>query len=53
VLAVGGDTVQSVENYYQLLNKYAGQTVSFRLDRNGKTMEKQIEIRPYSKKAAP
>lgn len=53
VLAVGGDTVQSEENYYQLLNKYEGQTVSFRLDRNGKTIEKQIEIRPHSKKTVP
>jgi len=50
VLAVGGDAVQSMDNYYQLLNKYEGQSVPFRIDRDGKSIEKQIEIRPYAKK---
>jgi S1-C subfamily serine protease len=53
VLTVGNDTVQSMESYYQLLNKYEGHIITFRLDRDGKTVEKQIEIRPYSKKMVP
>jgi hypothetical protein len=48
VLAVGSDTVQSMENAQLLFDKHEGQTVPFRLARDGKIIEKQIEIRPYN-----
>jgi membrane-associated protease RseP (regulator of RpoE activity) len=44
VLAVGNDKIQSLEDYIRLIDKYEGQTVVFRLDRDGKSLEKQIEI---------
>jgi len=44
VLAVGGERVQSMQHYVQLLKKYEGQTVSFQLDRDGKPVEKHIAI---------
>lgn len=53
ILAVGGDSIQSDTHYIQLLDKFEGQTVSFKLDRDGKRIEKQIEIRKYEKRATP
>jgi len=53
LLSLGEDRVQSMENYYQLLDKYEGRTVALQLDREGKSIQKQIEIHPYSKKTSP
>jgi len=50
LLAMGNDTVQSPESYIKLLDKYEGQTILFRLDRDGKPLEKQIAILAYARK---
>ena len=50
VLAIENDQVQSPESYMQLVNKYEGQMVLFHLDRDGKSLDKQIEILPYAHK---
>jgi membrane-associated protease RseP (regulator of RpoE activity) len=44
LMAIGNDRVQSVESYIRILNKYEGRTAAFHLDRDGKPLEKQIEI---------
>ncbi|MHB8474306.1 MAG: PDZ domain-containing protein [Gammaproteobacteria bacterium] len=49
VLTVNNESVDSVEGYSQLLTKYEGQTVPFRIDRNGKKFNRQIEDIPYKK----
>lgn len=50
VLAVGGESIQSLEHYYKLLDKYEGRSVVFKIDRDGKGLEKQIEIRTLAKR---
>jgi hypothetical protein len=47
VLAIAGESVESSEHYGKLLDKYEGQTVSFKIDRDGVSLEKQIMIRRY------
>lgn len=47
VLSIGGDSIQSVEHFYQLLDKYQGQKPLFKIDRAGSPVEKEIEIRSY------
>lgn len=49
ILAVGGESVQSPEHFIRLLDKYEGRAVAFKIDREGKTLEKQIEILPLKK----
>jgi hypothetical protein len=44
LLAVGKDTIKSGEHYRQLLDKYQGQAPVFKFDRDGKPIEKKIEI---------
>lgn len=51
VLAVAGEPIQSPEHYIQLLDKYEDQSVAFRIDRDGKSIEKQLAIRHYAKPA--
>lgn len=51
VLAIAGESIQSDEHYFQLIDKYEGQTVAFRIDRGGKALEKRLEIRKYPKPA--
>jgi tetratricopeptide (TPR) repeat protein len=45
VLRIGEDIVISVDGYYGLLDKYSGRVVKFVIERDGRTLEKQIEIR--------
>lgn len=45
VLAIAGESVQSPQQYGALLNKYEGQTVTFRIDRAGTSIEKEILIK--------
>lgn len=52
ILGIGTDSVQSVEHFYKLLDKYQGQTTVFKIDRGGKHIEKNIEILSYSNKAS-
>ncbi len=49
VLTIAGEDVDSVRGYIHLLQKYVGQSVVFRIDRGGKTIEKKILIQPYKK----
>jgi hypothetical protein len=51
VLAIENDQVQSPENFIQIISKYEGQNVVFHLDRDGKLLDKQIEILPLAHKA--
>lgn len=51
VLSIGGDSIQSVEHFYQLLDKYQGQKPLFKIIRDGVPIEKQIEIRSYETQA--
>jgi hypothetical protein len=44
LLVMGGEVVQSVDQYRELLTKNAGKRVSLLLDRNGRTMVKQVEV---------
>jgi hypothetical protein len=44
VQQIGDDRVASVEHFSQLLVKYEGQHVAIRLDRAGRTVEKQLTI---------
>jgi len=52
ILGIGTDSVQSVEHFYKLLDKYQGQTTLFKIERDGKYIGKNIEIRSYSNKAS-
>jgi tetratricopeptide (TPR) repeat protein len=45
VLSIEGDSVTSLANYFELLNKHQGRTAKFVFERDGKTIEKQIDIR--------
>lgn len=49
ILGVGGNVIETVENYSQLLHKYEGQTVEFRLDRAGGIIEKPVQIQQLTK----
>ena len=51
ILSIGGDSIQSVEHFYQLLDKYQGQKPSFKINRDGALIEKAIEIRSYELQA--
>ncbi|MGH8615058.1 MAG: PDZ domain-containing protein [Gammaproteobacteria bacterium] len=51
VLSIGDDSIQSVEHFYQLLDKYQGQKPNFKINRDGLAVEKQIEIRAYENQA--
>jgi PDZ domain len=46
VLSIGEDSIQSVDHFYQLLDKYEGQKPLFNINRDGVPIEKNIEIRP-------
>jgi hypothetical protein len=52
VLSIGADSIQSVEHFYQLLDKYQGQKPLFKINRDGALVEKQIEIRSYETQAS-
>jgi len=45
VLSIGGESIQSGEHFYQLLDKYEGKRPLFKIDRNGAKVEKEVEIR--------
>lgn len=45
LLAAHGEAVQSTEHFVKLVNKYEGESVVFKFDRDGKIFEKQLEIR--------
>lgn len=47
ILSIGGDSIQAVEHFYQLLDKYQGHKPLFKIDRDGALVEKEIEIRTY------
>jgi hypothetical protein len=47
ILSIGEDSIQSVEHFYRLLNKYEGQKPLFKINRDGVVIEKQIEIISY------
>jgi membrane-associated protease RseP (regulator of RpoE activity) len=47
LVAMGSEKVQSPDQYTQLLNKYEGQSVTFRLDRDGQVIEKTFRIVSY------
>jgi C-terminal processing protease CtpA/Prc len=51
ILAIGDDSIQSVGHFFKLLDKYQSQRPLFKIDRAGKSLEKQIEIQPYNTKA--
>ena len=51
ILAIENDQIQSAENCQQMINKYEGQNVVFHLNRDGKSLEKKIEILPLAHKA--
>lgn len=44
LLSIGNDPVYSGDDYTKLLNKYEGQSVSIKLDRDGETIEKIVTI---------
>jgi len=46
VLTIGGEPLESLEQYSDLLRKFGGQTVIFRIDRDSSITEKHIEIKP-------
>lgn len=49
ILGVGGNTVQSVEKFSHLMRKFEGQTVRFRLDRDGKIIDKSVFVQILTK----
>jgi hypothetical protein len=51
LLAIGDDPVQSVESFYQLLDKYQGQSPVLKIARDGQRMEKRIEIKAFETQA--
>jgi len=44
VLKISNESVQSLDHYYKLLDKFEGQKVIFSLDRDGKPIDKLVEI---------
>jgi hypothetical protein len=44
VIKIGNDPVMSLQNFYQLLDKYEGRIVAFSIIRDEKPIEKEIEI---------
>jgi len=52
VLVIGTDSVQSVQHFSKLLDKYQGQTTVFSIDRDGKHIEKSIEILSFTNKVS-
>jgi hypothetical protein len=49
---MGDDTIQSTESFQKLLEKYEGQNVLIRLNRDGKSVEKQVQMLAITQKAA-
>jgi S1-C subfamily serine protease len=49
VLSIADQPIQSPEHMIKLLDKYEGQPVTLKIDRDGKAMEKQLQIGTYTK----
>lgn len=49
LLTIEGETVQTPQHFKKLIDKYAGQTVSFEIVRNGQHIHKKIGIKSFSK----
>lgn len=47
VLSIGDDTVQSIDSSQQIINKYQREIALFKIDRAGKSIEKNISILTY------
>jgi C-terminal processing protease CtpA/Prc len=45
ILSIADEPIDSVKTYSMLVNKYGGRTVKFHLNRDGKELDKDIEIR--------
>jgi hypothetical protein len=45
VLGAHGEQIQSSEHFLKLLNKYEGESVAFKFERDGKIFEKQLLVR--------
>lgn len=47
IISVAGEPVSSWQSFAAVANRYAGQKVPFELDRDGKRLSKEIEIRKF------
>lgn len=45
ILEIGGERVDGLRGYYQLLDRYQGSSPVLLIDRNGERIEKRVEIR--------
>lgn len=47
ILAIGDDSIQSVEDFLALIDKYQGTKPNFKINRDGTLIEKEIDILTY------
>ena len=48
ILSIGEDQIQSVENFYQIVEQHEGQKTKFRINRDGAIIEKEIGILSFT-----